>query len=144
MKDSQMRAASLFAELDTLIRASQFPGALRVATTDDSAVGFAMDAVETDNAYLVKANLPGIAKENIAIEVDGNKVKITASPTPETLASEGEKLIRRERYAGKFERQFTLSADIDSDAVSAKLEHGVLAVTLPKKVVLAAKRISIQ
>ncbi len=140
-----MRTASIFAELDSLFRASQFPGALRVATTDDStAVGFAMDAVETDAAYLVKANLPGIAKENITIEVDGNAVKITATPTVEALASEGEKLIRRERYAGKFERQFTLSADIDADAVNAKLEHGVLAVTLPKKAVLAAKRISIQ
>jgi HSP20 family protein len=139
-----MRAVSMFADLDSILRASQFSPALRVAKGDEGAIGFAIDAYETDQSYQIKANLPGIAKDDINIEIDGNTVKITASSATQMAAPEGEKWLRKERYTGKFERQFTLSADIDADGVNAKLEHGVLALTLPKKSVLAAKKISIQ
>jgi HSP20 family protein len=138
-----MRAVSMFADLDSILRASQFSPALRVANGNEGAIGFAIDALETDHSYQIKANLPGIAKDEINIEIDGNNVKITASQALEAPA-EGEKWLRKERYTGKFERQFTLSTDIDADAVNAKLDHGVLTLTLPKKSVLAAKKISIQ
>jgi HSP20 family protein len=139
-----MRAVNLFAELDSLIRASQFSPALRVAVADDSAISFAMDAVETDTAYIVKANLPGIVKENVVIDVNGKTVNISASPSAEPLEADGQTVLRRERYLGKFERQFTLQHEIDADNIQAKLEHGVLTVSLNKRSPVIAKRITVQ
>ncbi len=139
-----MRTVSLIAELDSLFRASSFPATLRVANGDENAIAFAMDASETDSAYTVKANLPGFTKEQIQIDIDGKAVKVTATPAVEVLANDSEHYLRKERYAGKFERQFTLSQDIDAEQVLAKLEHGVLTITLVKKVLPAAKKVTIQ
>jgi HSP20 family protein len=92
-----------------------------------------VDVSEADNSYQVKAEIPGVNKNDIHISVDGNLVSITAEVKKEKEEKEGEKVIRSERYFGKVSRSFTLSSDVDADKVQAKYTDGVLDVTLPKK-----------
>ena len=92
-----------------------------------------VDVSEADNSYQVKAEIPGVKKDDIHISVDGNLVSISAEVKKETEDKEGEKVIRSERYFGKVSRSFTLSSDVDADKVQAKYTDGLLNVTLPKK-----------
>jgi HSP20 family protein len=147
-----MRTVSLFdslSGLDSFIRASQLAGsqfgpAVRLASDSQTTLRFPIDARETDTAYIVYANLPGISKEQVQIEIDGAQVKISASSVSDESNGTSETLIRRERVTGQFERQFKLAQEIDAEAVVAKLELGVLELTLPKKVLTTTKKISVQ
>lgn len=107
-------------------------------------VAFAMDATETDDVFTVRADLPGVSKDAIAIEVVGKVVKITANSGRNVVAKEGERALRLERFSGEYVRQFRLTQDIEEDAVSAKLENGVLELTLPKKTTAGSRKITIQ
>ena len=111
---------------------------------DDTAVKFRADIAENDKAYTVHAELPGVKKEDIQISVDGDQVSISAEVRREKDVKDGERLLRSERYTGKFYRAFALGTAIDEDAVSARYVDGVLELTLPKKAVAAVKRITVQ
>ena len=113
-------------------------------TQSPQSVAFAMDATETDDVFTVRADLPGVSKDAIAIEVVGKVVKITANSARNAATKEGERALRLERHSGEYVRQFRLTQDIEEDAVSAKLENGVLELTLPKKAAVGAKKITIQ
>lgn len=102
-----------------------------------------VDVKEDDKAYTVHADLPGVKKEDIHVNIEGNTVSISAEVKRETEQKEGEKLLRSERYYGKVYRSFTLGHDIDEAAAKAKLDNGVLDLTLPKKAAGTAKRLSI-
>ncbi len=103
---------------------------------------FAFDASETDQAFLVRADLPGVSKEDISVEVDGDVVNIQAALKRDLI--EGERVLRTERAAGQYARSFKLNQDIDETQVLAKYENGVLELTLPKKVSAGLRKISIQ
>jgi HSP20 family protein len=92
-----------------------------------------MDVSEADASYLVKAEIPGVNKNDIHISVDGNLVSISAEVKKEKEEKKDEKIIRSERYYGQVSRSFTLSGEVDADKVQAKYSDGVLEVTLPKK-----------
>ena len=92
-----------------------------------------MDVTESENAYLVKADIPGVKKEDIHISVDGNLVSISAEVKKEKEEKKGETVIRSERYFGQVSRSFTLSNAVDAEKVQAKYADGVLEVTMPKK-----------
>lgn len=102
-----------------------------------------VDVKEDDKSYTVHADLPGVKKEDIHVNIEGNTVSISAEVKRETEQREGEKLLRSERYYGKVYRSFTLGHDIDEAAAKAKLENGVLDLTLPKKTASTAKRLAI-
>ena len=115
--------------------------------SDDSAVKVRADIAENDKAYIVYAELPGVKKEDIQISIDGDQVVISAEARREKNAGEvkdDERVLRAERYIGKFQRAFALGSAIDEDATSARYVDGVLELTLPKKAVAAAKRITVQ
>ena len=101
-----------------------------------------IDVTEKGGNYLVHAELPGISKEDIHVNIDGPTVSISAER--EKDVKEGERVLRTERYFGKVSRSFQLGQDIDEDKSSAKFNDGVLELTLPKKSAAAAKRLSIQ
>jgi HSP20 family protein len=105
---------------------------------------FRMDVTENEKQYVVHAEIPGVKKEDIQVEIDGNQVAIGAEAKQEKEVKEGEKLVRQERYYGKVYRAFALAQDVDESQAAAKYENGVLELTLPKKAVANAKRISIQ
>jgi HSP20 family protein len=90
-----------------------------------------LDVVEQDGAYLVRAVIPGVAKEDIHVEIDGRQVMITAEYKKPTYDKEV-RLLRGEWMYGFASRVFTLGFDIDREKTLAKYENGVLTLTLPK------------
>lgn len=101
-----------------------------------------IDVTESDAAYAVKADIPGVKKEDIHLEVEGNQVSIKAEVKREAEEKSG-KSLRSERYYGQQSRSFTLEHDIDDSKVVAKYADGVLELTLPKKPGNGSKRIAI-
>ena len=93
-----------------------------------------MDVAEDDKAYHVKAEVPGVKKEDIHVSVEGNQVSITAEVKKEKEEKKGETVLRSECYYGMQSRSFTLMHDVDQDKAEAKYQDGVLDLTLPKKV----------
>ena len=102
-----------------------------------------IDVKEADGAYQVQAEMPGVKKDDIQVQIDGNRVSISAEVKRESEQKEGERVLRSERYYGSVGRSFQLATEIDDGAASAKFEDGVLKLTLPKKQVPASKRIQI-
>lgn len=92
-----------------------------------------VDVREDDKAYTVHADLPGVKKEDIDVQIEGNMVHISAQSRQEREEKEGEKVIRSERYVGRVSRTFTLTSDVDEATATAKFENGVLELILPKK-----------
>lgn len=91
-----------------------------------------MDVTENDGSFMVKAEIPGVSKEDISVSLDGGIVSISAEVKHEKEAKEGEKVLRTERYYGAVSRSFTLPGEIDMAKASASYEGGVLTLMLPK------------
>ncbi|MGN7980085.1 Hsp20/alpha crystallin family protein [Burkholderia sp. 22313] len=102
-----------------------------------------IDVTESDDAYKVNAELPGVAKEDIDIEVKGGTVSINAKIERKNEQKDGERVIRRERYSGAVSRSFSLSAEIDEANATATYLDGVLSLTLPKKAPVGQKKLTI-
>lgn len=103
-----------------------------------------IDVTENDKAYTVKADIPGVKKEDINVNVEGNLVRIDAETRSEKeTKGEGDKVLRSERYYGSISRSFTLAQDVDDTKVQARYVDGVLTLELPKKAGASAKKIAI-
>ena len=108
------------------------------------AVSIKVDVAEKDGAYVVRAEIPGVAKDDIQVSIEGNQVTIGAEVKRETEKKEGERVLHTERYYGNAFRSFTLPAELDETASAAKYENGVLELTLAKKPALAGRKLTIQ
>ena len=100
----------------------------------------AVDVEETDDAYMVEAELPGVKRDDVQVEVSGGVLTITGE------FKERERtgiLRRRTRRTGRFEFRTTLPTAVDSDAISASLHDGVLAVKVPKAAEAKPRRVEI-
>ncbi len=102
-----------------------------------------MDIKEADGQYLIKAEIPGVNKDDIHVSVDGNRVSISAEVKQEKEEKEGERVIRSERTYGMASRTFSLAEDVDPSKVQAKYSDGILELTLPKKPGASRKEIPI-
>jgi HSP20 family protein len=102
-----------------------------------------MDVKEAEGQYRIKAEIPGVKKEDIHLTIDGNRVSISAEVKHEKEEKEGEKVIRSERSYGMASRSFTLADEVDQSKVQAKYADGVLELTLPKKAGSVRKEIPI-
>jgi HSP20 family protein len=104
-----------------------------------------VDIDESDKAYTVSAELPGVKKEDLRVEIDGNLVSISGEVKKDVEEKDkGGRTLVRETYRGSVSRSFSLAHDIDRELVTAKLEDGVLKLTLPKREGKAGRRIAIQ
>ncbi len=122
-----------------------------------------VDVAEKSDAYVVEAELPGVAKEDIHVTIEGNQVTIAAEvkrakeyKAGEYKASNGDKgansgdkqgehrALRSERYYGAVHRSFVLPVELDETASEAKFENGVLELTLSKKAPAAGRKLTIQ
>jgi HSP20 family protein len=114
----------------------------------DAAVGqlprAKVDVAEKNGSYLVSAELPGVKKEDIHVNIDGAQVSIEAEVKREKEASQDERVLHRERVYGKVVRSFTLPQEVDEAKAEAKFKDGVLELTLPKKAAAQRKQVSIQ
>ncbi len=102
-----------------------------------------LDVTEKDDAYLVKADIPGVDKKDIEISVDGGQVAISAETRRSSEKKENEHTLVSERYVGRIYRAFNLPTDVDSDKADAHYEGGVLTLTLPKKANGSSHRITV-
>jgi HSP20 family protein len=103
-----------------------------------------LDLTEDDEAYHVKAEIPGVRKEDIEISIEGSQVSISAEVKKQKEEKKGERVIRSERYYGSQFRGFTLQHAIDEGKADAKYENGVLELTLPKKKTATAKQVAVK
>ena len=101
-----------------------------------------MDMSETDQAYTVKAEIPGVNKDDIKVSIDGNQVSISAEVRKEEEKKSGN-MMHSERYYGQQYRSFTLPQDVDDAKSEAKYHDGILELTLPKKPGTGGKQIAI-
>lgn len=102
-----------------------------------------IDVHEDEQSYTVHAEIPGVEKENIHVTIDGSHVSISAEVRKENEVKEGTVTLRSERYYGKVSRSFVLENEIDESRADAHYKDGVLQLTLPKKAVTAAKKLTI-
>jgi len=98
----------------------------------ESFSGIRLDVTEDEKAYTVKADLPGVSKDDIKVAIDGERVSITAEVKRET-EERGRNALYCERFSGQQSRSFSLDTAIDDNRATAKYENGVLELTLPKK-----------
>lgn len=121
-----------FGDLDDLFKGLM----LRPVRLEQQAPQIKMDVKENDGAYNVRAEIPGVKKEDIKVDIDGSVVSISAEvkeEKEEKEEKEGGRVIRSERYYGNVSRSFSLGQDVDEKAANAKYTDGVLELTLPKK-----------
>jgi HSP20 family protein len=131
-----------FRDIDEMFR-DFAPSMLR---TIDNAPRMRMDVTETEKEYVVKAEIPGVQKEDIKVAINGNQVSLTAEIKEEKSAGDTGKsgMLRTERYYGQLHRSFTLPQEVDDDQAEARYENGVLHLTLPKKMGTGGKQLAIQ
>ena len=106
---------------------------------------FRTDITEKDGKYVLEADLPGFKKEDISVDIDKDCLTITAEPKSEEKEENADSYIRRERYYGSYTRSFNVKG-IDTEAITAAYNDGVLTLTMPKKEpeVPAARRLEIK
>ena len=102
-----------------------------------------IDVTKAEDTYTVKADIPGVKKDDIQVSIDGNEVTISGEIKKESEEKKGEEVVRSERYYGKVSRSFTLPHDVDEAKVVAKYADGVLKLTLPMKTKSASKKITV-
>jgi HSP20 family protein len=102
-----------------------------------------LDVRETAEAYAVHAELPGVKKDDIAIEIKGNEISLSAESRRDEQ-KEGENWLRVERYFGKTARKFVLPLEVDEARAEAKFADGVLELTLPKKASVLPRKVQIK
>lgn len=100
----------------------------------------AVETDETDDAYLVRAELPGMKREDVEIELRGSELRVTGE-VKEEEKGEGKPLRRRH---GKFAYRTTLPADADADKIDAQLAEGILTVRVPKAAQARSRKIEIK
>lgn len=122
----EMAALNPFLDLSPLMKDFAVPTLL------EPEPAMRMDVSGTDSGYVVKAELPGVAKDDVKVSVEGRTVTIEAETRRDTEAKEGDKAMRRERYYGALARSFTLPDALDVEHASAAFDNGVLTLTLPK------------
>ena len=121
-----------------LVRPMAYEG--RVA---DALPRMKVDVAEKNGAYVVKAELPGVKKDDIHVSIDGAQVTLEAEVKQEKT-SDDERVLHTERTYGKVTRSFSLPQELDEAKVEAKFQDGVLELNLPKKQAAARKQITIQ
>ena len=112
--------------------------------TEEPARRVKIEVTEANGEYKVLAELPGVKKEDIHVNIDGDQVSITAETRTEREVKDGERVIHSERHFGKVSRAFRLAQEVDEAKASARYTDGVLELSLPKKAAAAAKQLTVQ
>jgi HSP20 family protein len=118
-------------------------GELSVGWQQPAAFMPAFEVRETENAYLFKADLPGVKDEDLDISLNGNRLTVSGRREAEER-QENETYYAYERSYGAFTRSFTLPDGVDGDHVMAELRDGVLTLTVPKKPEIQPKKIQLK
>ncbi|MGM0414353.1 MAG: Hsp20/alpha crystallin family protein [Bacillota bacterium] len=113
---------------------------------DDSftsmAANFKADIIEKEDKYVIEAELPGMHKDDIELEIDNDRLTISANQTQE-VKEEEENYIRRERRSGSYQRSFYID-NVNEDDIKASYDNGILKIDLPKEEPTKPKRRAIE
>lgn len=104
----------------------------------------AVDVTESEDAYHVTAELPGVKKDDLDITINDGVLTINAETRHESEQKEKGRMIRQERRYGKFVRSMRLGGDVDEGKVKANYEDGVLHLTLPKSEDVKPRKVDVQ
>jgi HSP20 family protein len=115
---------------------SRFPAAFTVSSP-------AVDITEKEDAFVVTAEVPGMAEPDIEVLLSGDTLTIRGEKKQER-EEKGNNLYLSERSYGQFQRAFSLPENVDSEKIAASFSNGVLSVTLPKAVVAPPKKIKVK
>ena len=110
-----------------------FDGMLSRFEAPDSHLVPPLDIFETEHNYVVKANLPGINRDDLSVSVKDGILTIAAKSSAEDGAKNDETAIRLERRTGKYLRRLRLGSMIDDSEIAAEYKDGVLTVTVPRR-----------
>ena len=139
-RTSDRRLRDLQREVDSIF--DQFFG--RSEDEDTSAVWAPRtDLSETDDAFHIRLDVPGMTKDDITINLQNNTLTVSGERTSERT-DEGEEYVRVERAFGNFHRTFTLPNAVDRENVEAAYEDGVLTIHVPKTEESTRRQIEIQ
>ncbi|GAB4337363.1 MAG: hypothetical protein Kow0099_10730 [Candidatus Abyssubacteria bacterium] len=100
-----------------------------------------VDIKENKDSVTLRAEMPGVDKEEFDVTVDGNELTISGKRTP---TDSNMRLIHGESPIGNYRREFVLSDDLDPSRISAKVQHGILTLAIPKKQEVLPKKIQIE
>lgn len=103
----------------------------------------AVDILEEESRFLLRADLPGVDSSDIDVSMDAGELTVSGTRSADDLG-EGYELRRAERSSGQFFRRFTLPETADADNISAKSSNGILEVSIPKVPEIKARRISVE
>jgi HSP20 family protein len=139
---NELRLNDLFAidPMDDMFRGLMRPWKLEPS---QRAPQIKLDLSETEANYTVKAEIPGVKKEDIDVRIEGNQVTIGAEVKKESEEKKDGRVLRSERQYGYASRSFTLASAVDEAKANAKYLDGVLELTLPKKTTTSSKRLPI-
>lgn len=142
-----------------MVRATHFPALFEDRGLDDFFEGFfrpvrkegeesgdlvpRMDITETDKAFLIKAEMPGIKKEDIEISLHNGLLTISGETEEKSEEKEEGVIVRQERRYGKYVRSMSVGSHIDQENIIANYKDGVLEVTLPKVEAVEPKKIKV-
>ena len=119
-----------------LLRPIAFPG-------EEERAALTLDVKEDDRAYTIQADLPGVKKEDISVEINANQVSLRAEVKQERQQKEGERILRSERIYGMMSRSFALPTEVEAQGAKAEYKDGVLTLVLPKKKDSGARRLTV-
>ena len=135
-----MNNVSIYHPLGRVFRALDEGAAFPAAA---ASAGFRVDIEEGDAEYRIRADLPGVRKEDVAVSVEDNVLSIAAKFQGKTEKTEG-KRVHSERVSGDFSRGFRLSRDIEADKIDAAMKDGVLTLRLPKSGASARRSVAVK
>ena len=136
------RGRDIFGDFDDLMGGwFRSPAVLR---REETAKMPAIDVSENEGAYLVKAELPGVAREDLDVTIKDGVLAINAERKKEKKDDKDGRVIREERYYGKFVRSLRLGSDVDESGIEAHYGDGVLNLSLPKAVEVKPRKVDVK
>lgn len=113
------------------------------AAASDTARSPALDVTESERAFTVQMDMPGVAKPEVQVSIDGRRISVQAQARRDEEKKEDGRVVHREREVARFARSFTLPVEVDAAESGARLDNGVLTLTLPKRGAHTASRIMV-
>lgn len=136
------RGRDIFGDFDDLMGGwFRSPAVLR---REETAKMPAIDVSENEGAYLVKAELPDVAREDLDVTIKDGVLAINAERKKEKKDDKDGRVIREERYYGKFVRSLRLGSDVDESGIEAHYEDGVLNLSLPKTAEVKPRKVDVK
>lgn len=126
--------------IEDTLRSMMRPWRMELA---ERAPSIRVDLTENDNAYHVKAEIPGVKKDEIEVRIEGNQLTISTEVKKDREEKKNGRVLRSERLYGYASRSFSMACPLDEAKAEARYENGVLDLTIPKKAGSAGRKLSI-